>query len=194
MGVMIIKDPEVAKLFADDTRRRILHLLRHEEMSTTDLAKVLQKPHSSVQHHLALLMDAGLVELVREKKVRNMVQPYYRATAHRFLVSYSLSETLTKDEEYSTWHSDTLNKMFSGLSTFSIKVPEGLRGRVIELLRTCYDKEQRALEEVLEQQSDPGALDKSVQRPLLRLMTNIKLAEDQDYAAAVKELSELIGP
>lgn len=112
MGVMIIKDPEVAKLFADDNRRRILHLLRHEEMSTTDLAKVLQKPHSSVQHHLSLLMDAGLVELVREKKVRNMVQLYYRATAHRFLVSYSLSETLTKDEEYSTWHSETLNKMF----------------------------------------------------------------------------------
>ena len=194
MGVMIIKDPEVAKLFADDTRRRILHLLRHEEMSTTDLAKVLKKPHSSVQHHLALLMDAGLVELVREKKVRNMVQPYYRATAHKFLVSYSLSETLTKDEEYSTWHSDTLNKMFSGLSTFSIKVPEELRGRVIELLRTCYDKKQRALEDVLEQQSDPGALDKSVQRPLLRLMTNIKLAADQEYAGAIDELSKLIGP
>jgi DNA-binding transcriptional ArsR family regulator len=191
---MIIKDPEVAKLFADDTRRRILHLLRHREMSTTDLTKVLKKPHSSVQHHLALLMDAGLVELVREKKVRNMVQPYYQATAHRFLISYSLSETLTKDDEYSTWHSETLNKMFSGLGTFGIKVPEELRGRVIELLRTCYNKEQSALEEVLEQQSDPGALDKSVQRPLLRLMTNIKLAADQEYAAAVEELRKLIGP
>jgi DNA-binding transcriptional ArsR family regulator len=194
VGVMIIKDPEVAKLFADDTRRRILHLLRHNEMSTTDLVKVLQKPHSSVQHHLALLMDAELVELAREKKVRNMVQPYYRTTAHRFLVSYSLSETLTQDEEYSTWHIDTLNKMFSALGTFSIKVPEELRGRVIELLRTCYDKEQRALEEVLEQQSDPVALDKSVQRPLLRLMTNIKLAADQEYATAIEELSKLIGP
>jgi hypothetical protein len=80
------------------------------------------------------------------------------------------------------------------LTTFSIKVPEELRGRVIELLRICYDKEQRALEEVLEQQSDPGALDKSVQRPLLRLMTNLKLATDQEYAAAVEELSKLIGP
>ena len=194
MGVMIIKDPDVAKLFADDTRRRMLHLLRHGEMSTTDLAKVLQKPHSSVQHHLALLMDAGLVELARERKVRNMVQPYYRATAHRFLISYSLSETLTKDDGYSAWHSETLNKMFSGLSTFSVKVPEELRGRVLELLRTCYDKEQRVLEEVVEEQSDPGALDKSVQMPLLRLMANIKLSADKEYADAVDELRKLIGP
>jgi DNA-binding transcriptional ArsR family regulator len=191
---MIIKDPEVAKLFADDTRRRILHLLRHGELSATDLAKMLNKPHSSIQHHLALLMDAGLVELVRERKVRNMVQPYYRATAHRYLISYSLSDTMTKDDEYSTWHSDTLNKMFLGLSTFSIKVPEELQGRVLELLRTCYDKEKIALEEVIEEQSDPGALDKSVQMPLLRLMTNIKLCADQEYAAAIDELSKLIGP
>ncbi|TEU11283.1 transcriptional regulator, partial [Candidatus Bathyarchaeota archaeon] len=27
--IHVIKDPEVAKLLADDTRRRMLHLLRH---------------------------------------------------------------------------------------------------------------------------------------------------------------------
>jgi DNA-binding transcriptional ArsR family regulator len=41
----IIKDPDVAKLLADPTRREILHLLRHQEMSATDLAKALNKNH-----------------------------------------------------------------------------------------------------------------------------------------------------
>jgi DNA-binding transcriptional ArsR family regulator len=73
--IRVIKDPEVAKLLADDTRRRILHLLRHQEMSPADLARALDKNFSSIQHHLNSLVVAGLVEQTREEKVRNMVQP-----------------------------------------------------------------------------------------------------------------------
>jgi len=42
-GYLIIKNPEVAKLFADETRQEILHLLRHKEMSIADLAKALER-------------------------------------------------------------------------------------------------------------------------------------------------------
>ena len=52
--IEIIKDPEVAKLFADETRRQILHILRRHEKSATDLAKSLGKSHSSIFHHLKL--------------------------------------------------------------------------------------------------------------------------------------------
>jgi len=47
--VLIIKDPEVAKLFADETRRKILHILRHHDLSTADLARVHQQ--ELLQHH-----------------------------------------------------------------------------------------------------------------------------------------------
>ena len=83
---MIIKDPDVAKLFADDTRRHILHILRRHEHSTTELAKELGKSHSSIIHHLKLLREAGLVEETRTEKVRNMVVSYYRSTARRLPV------------------------------------------------------------------------------------------------------------
>ncbi|MEM2127604.1 MAG: metalloregulator ArsR/SmtB family transcription factor, partial [Candidatus Bathyarchaeia archaeon] len=63
--VLIIKDPEIAKLFADETRRQILHRLRHRELSASDLAEALGKSHSSILHHLKLLQDAGLVEETR---------------------------------------------------------------------------------------------------------------------------------
>ena len=192
-GISIIKDPEVAKLFADETRRRILHMLRHREMSVTDLAKAMDKNHSSIQHHILLLRNAGLIELTREGKVRNMVQPYYRASAQTFMIAYSLTDALTKDDGTTTWRSDTLRKMYEGLDTFGVKVPEKLHGRVRELMEICYEKERKVFEEVVEQQSDPAKLDKHVQKALIQILTNIKLAQDGNYSAAIMELHKIIG-
>ncbi len=192
-GIRIIKDPEVAKLFADENRRRILHMLRHQEMSTTDLAKALDKNHSSIQHHLNLLIAAGLVESTKEEKVRNMVQSFYRATAHRFLISYSLTESLAKDDGYAQWREDMLQRMYEGFGTFGIKVPGEKRGRVMELMDTCTERQRKSFEEIVEQQSDPAKLDKQVEKALIQLMTNIKLSRDKDYTAAIKELDKLIG-
>lgn len=191
--IRVIKDPEIAKLLADDTRRRILHMLRHQEMSPADLARALDKNFSSVQHHLNSLVIAGLVEQTREEKVRNMIQPYYHATAHRFLISYSLTESLAKDDGYAQWHEKSLQKMIIGLEVFGIKIPEEKRARIIELMNTCVEMERKAFEEVVEQQSDPEKLDRSVQRPLLQLLTHLKLSRDAEHIAAIRELDKTIG-
>jgi DNA-binding transcriptional ArsR family regulator len=168
-------------------------MLRHQEMSTTDLAKALDKNHSSIQHHLNLLIAAGLVESTKEEKVRNMVQSFYRATAHRFLISYSLTESLAKDDGYAQWREDMLQRMYEGFGTFGVKVPGEKRGRVMELMDTCTERQRKSFEEIVEQQSDPAKLDKQVEKALIQLMTNIKLSRDKDYTAAIKELDKLIG-
>ncbi len=190
--IKIIKDPEVAKLLADETRRRILHMLRHSEMSPADLAKALDRNFSSIQHHLSQLVGAGLVEQTREEKVRNMIQPYYHATAHRFIISYSLSESLQKDDEYTQYQETTLQKMIPGLGSFNVDVPEAERPRALALIRRCIEAERKALEEAVERQTDPGTLDKQVQRPLLQLLAHIALAKDRDHAAAIHELTQLL--
>jgi DNA-binding transcriptional ArsR family regulator len=190
--IKIIKDPEVAKLLADDTRRRILHMLRHKEMSPADLAKALNKNYSSIQHHLNQLIGAGLVTQTREEKVRNMIQPYYHATAHRFIISYSLSESLQKDDEYAQYQDAVLRNMIPGLGIFNVDVPDAKKARTLSLIRKCVDAERRAFEEVVERQSDPGTLEKQVQRPLLQLMTHITLAKDREHAAAIQELTQLL--
>jgi DNA-binding transcriptional ArsR family regulator len=189
--IKIIKDPEVAKLLADDTRRRILHMLRHKEMSPADLTKALDKNFSSIQHHLNLLISAGLVEQTKEEKVRNMIQPYYHATAHRYLISYSLTENLSKDDDYTQWQEATLQKMIPGLKVFNITVPEEKRARVLALIDKCVEMERKAFEEVVERQSDPETLEKQVQRPLLQLLTHLTLSKYPDHAAALRELNQL---
>jgi len=191
--VHVIKDPEVAKLLADDTRRRMLHLLGRHEMSATDLAKAIDKSHSSITHHLNLLVEAGLVKETRTEKVRNMVQPYYRSIGTRFHVSYSLSEALADDEDYSAWQEEFLQRMMDGLEAYDIRVPEEKEGRVRELLETCYLREMKAFEETLEQRRKTPRLGRHIGRSLVRILSHVRLSQDEEHKAAVEELQEIIG-
>lgn len=188
----VIKDPEVAKLFADDTRRRMLHLLVHHEMSTTGLAKALGKSHSSIVHHLSLLKEAGLVEETRSEKVRNMVQPFYRSVGRRFHISYSLSEALADDEDYSAWQEASIQRLVDGLEAFDLHVPEGKEDRIKELIQTCYLREQKAFEESLEQRKKPVKLGRHASMSLVRIISHIKLAQDDEHKKAIEELQELL--
>ncbi|MFQ6052712.1 MAG: ArsR/SmtB family transcription factor [Candidatus Bathyarchaeia archaeon] len=190
--ILIIKDPEVAKLFADETRRRMLHRLRHHELSTADLARALGKSHSSIVHHLNLLKEAGLVEETRVERKRNLVQTFYRSTAKKFIISYSLTESLTPDAELLTWRREMLNRILEGLEAFGVEVPESERERVIELLEAYHTKEQKTFEEVVEQQVKPIALRGRTRAAIIRLLTRIKLSRDEEHARTVQELGELL--
>lgn len=166
-------------------------MLRHREMSTTDLSKALEKNHSSIIHHLTLLKDAGLVQLTREEKVRNMVQAYYKSTAFRFIISYSLTESLTDDEGYSSWRDGILLKMYEGLDTYGIKIPDDKKTRVIELMEICYEYQSKAYEESLESQVEHGKLDRHTQPVLNQLIVNIKLSRENEYHLALQELDKI---
>jgi DNA-binding transcriptional ArsR family regulator len=191
---MIIKDPEVAKLFADDTRRGILHMLRHHEMSTTDLAKALEKSHSSIIHHLNLLKDADLVAVTRTERVRNMVQTYYQSTAKRFIISYSLSEAISGEGGVETWRADMLQNTMEGLKAYGVEVPEEERDRALKLMDTFFLREQKALEETVEQQVELGTSESWHNRQVIQLLSRIKLSDDREHAKVVRELKGLLKP
>ena len=193
-GIRVIKDPEVAKLFADETRRHILHILRHHERSATDLAKALKKNHSSIVHHLHHLKDAGLIEETRTEQVRNMVQPYYRSVARRFMISYSLSEALAENDSYTAWQEEAQQRVLDGLGSFGLEFPEGKQEKVDELITVISGLRQRAFEETVENQGNPKELGRHVYRSLVRLVTNLKLARDPDYAVALDELNAILTP
>jgi len=127
-GLIVIKDPEVAKLFSDPLRRQILHLVTHKEMSAADLVKELGKNFSSVVYHIRLLEGAGLVAKVREEIVQNKIQPFYRSMAWSFHVSYYLDETMTGDEEYRAWQEDLFNRLLEGLEGYSFDIVRGAQG------------------------------------------------------------------
>lgn len=57
---------EVFKAIADPTRREILRLLRHEELSAGVVAAHFDMSKPTMSHHFAVLKGAGLITSRRE--------------------------------------------------------------------------------------------------------------------------------
>ena len=191
-GTYIIKDPEVGKLLADDTRRHILYTLGHHEMSASDLAKSFKKNHSSIIHHLNSLLDAGLIEVTRTEKVRNMVVPYYRSVSRSFHVSYSLSEALAEDPDFAAWQEEYIQRMMEGLDAYNIIIPDEQKDKVRDLLRICYLREKKAYEERIAQRTHPLKHGRRAGRSLAFILSHVQLMKDPKHHAAIEELSQLI--
>jgi len=79
-----ISDPEAFKLFADETRRKIVFLLRAKEMTVSQIAEELNITPQTVYHHIKKLVDGGMVEVTREVRVDHLIESYYQATAEAF--------------------------------------------------------------------------------------------------------------
>ena len=83
---LIVEDPKQLRALADDFRARIISLLRERAASTTELATALKTPKGTVGHHLKVLEAAGLVRVVRTRKVRALTEKYYGRVARLFVL------------------------------------------------------------------------------------------------------------
>jgi DNA-binding transcriptional ArsR family regulator len=79
-----IRDPNAFELMADETRRRVIYLLRVKEMTVSQLAADLEKTPQAIYHHIRKLLDSGLIEVAREERVDHFIETYYRASAEVF--------------------------------------------------------------------------------------------------------------
>lgn len=74
------------RALAETSRARIVGLLRERAASTTELAQALDAPKGTVGHHLKVLERAGLVRVVRTRKVRALTEKYYGRVARLFVL------------------------------------------------------------------------------------------------------------
>jgi ArsR family transcriptional regulator len=68
MSMKSVDPVEFAKAMADDTRQEIMRMCCCEWCSVGDVAARLKVTQPTVSHHLAILRDAGLVEMRHEGK------------------------------------------------------------------------------------------------------------------------------
>ena len=83
--VLVVREPEQLKALGDELRARIIVMLRERAQSVTELAAKLEMPKGTVAHHVKVLETAGLVTVVRTRKVRALTEKYYGRTARLFL-------------------------------------------------------------------------------------------------------------
>jgi len=86
-AVKSINDPEAFKILADDTRRKIVFLLRAKEMTVSQIADELDLTPQTVYHHIKKLVEAEMVEVTREVRVDHLIESYYMATAEVFQIT-----------------------------------------------------------------------------------------------------------
>ena len=82
---MIVADQKQLKAMADPLRSQLIQLLRDRARSTQEIAAELEVPKGTVGHNLKVLESAGLIRVVRTRKVRAMTEKFYGRTARLFL-------------------------------------------------------------------------------------------------------------
>ena len=78
--VVVADQPHQLKALGDRTRMAILDLVLERAASVTELAAALGKPKSTVAHHVEVLRRAGLLRVVRTRKVRAITEAFYGRT------------------------------------------------------------------------------------------------------------------
>lgn len=73
--------PARLKAVGDPLRLLILDLVLERAMSVTELAERVQRPKGTLAHHVDVLLDAGLLQVTRTRKVRAMEERFYGRTA-----------------------------------------------------------------------------------------------------------------
>ncbi|MCS7119916.1 MAG: winged helix-turn-helix domain-containing protein [Nitrososphaerota archaeon] len=191
---MIIKEPEVAKLFADKVRTEILHNLRHKEMTACQLAKLLDKNVSSISHHLSVLEKAGLIEQTRTSMKGNLVEKYYRAVAEKFIISYTLSEGLIPgSEDVSRWNREICRNAAENIGIFGFKIPEEKRPLILSLIERHAILENMILERIISNQKESVEISKPAMRLLLSVLTHAFLFRSPEYRRIIDELCKELG-
>ena len=78
---------EAFKLMEDETRRRIVFMLRDEPLSVKQISERLELTPQNIYHHMNKLQDADIVELNYERKKGHLIESYYTTTAENFIFS-----------------------------------------------------------------------------------------------------------
>lgn len=178
--VLIIEDPETAKVLIDETRLKILHLLRMGEHTISELSQFLELSPQAVFYHLKILERHGLVEVIRIVNKKNLIEKYYRATARIFLVSYLVFES----EEFEEKVRDIVAE---AIDVFGLKIGEK---EFTELMRRYLSLKSRAIKEILSKRRK--ALHKKMS-PVIDFLAVMRMVSYPEFSKLVSRYRELEG-
>jgi len=83
--------PSQVKAISHPLRTTILSLLHERAATVTELAVAVGRPKSTVAHHVRVLTEAGLLQVVRTRRVRAIEERFYGRTARMFYVGIERS-------------------------------------------------------------------------------------------------------
>jgi DNA-binding transcriptional ArsR family regulator len=82
----VVSSPQELRAMADPLRGTILELLLERAATVGELAAAVDRPKSTVAYHVGVLVDAGMLRVVRTRRVRAIDERFYGRTARIFYV------------------------------------------------------------------------------------------------------------
>ncbi len=179
----VITDPGAFQLLADETRRRIIYLLRAKAMTVAQIAEELDLTPQAIYHHIRKLKDADMVEVAKEERVGHLIETYYQATAEMFNLAHGQTGSGEAMEEEAREALAALPKL-----GFKAKVDDQIVSRVVNLTKCLMapDANSPWMEKVNEL-GDVSYLGKQELLELLYLMS----VSDKDFETFLKNYREL---
>jgi len=160
--IAVIDDPRAAEVSLNPVRSRMLAELVDGD-SASSLAAKLGLPRQKVNYHLRALEEHGLVELVEERRKRNMTERVMRATAASYVISPAALSSVAPDPDRAP---DRLSAQWL----------LALAGRLVQELGVLLARSQEAHQPL----------------PSFGLDTEIVFATAADRAAFVVQLTESV--
>jgi DNA-binding transcriptional ArsR family regulator len=84
--LLVVTAPEQLRALADPLRGALLELPLERAATVTEMARAVGRPKSTVAYHVNLLVDAGLLRVVRTQRVRAIDERYYGRVARTFYI------------------------------------------------------------------------------------------------------------
>jgi len=84
--LLVVNAPEQLRALADPLRGSLLELVLERAATITELAQAVDRPKSTVGYHVNLLVDAGLLKVVRTRRVRAIEERFYGRVARTYYV------------------------------------------------------------------------------------------------------------
>lgn len=126
----VINDPEAFQLLADETRRKMIYLLRAKDMTVSQVAEQLGLTPQAIYHHIRKMKEAGMVEVAREERVDHFIETYYRAAAELFHLAHGEAGALEDQERHAKEALKALSKI-----GFTVEVDDETVTKIVELER-----------------------------------------------------------
>jgi len=119
--IEIVDDPEKIKIIIEETRSKILHLLRFRDMTISELASILNKDVSTIFRHIKKLEKAGFVKVTGERKLHNVPEKIYGRTARTFFLA---PESYKKDVMIEKFNRRRMETLLKALESIGYKVED----------------------------------------------------------------------
>ena len=179
--------PDLADRYVEIARKIAMRARIHLQKEQ----RLLEKNVSSISHHLNVLEKAGLVEKTKTLIKGNLVEKFYRATAKKFVISYTLSEGLIPEsEDIAKWSREVCKRAVRNLPAFGYEVTPEDEKELFELVEKYSSLKHLTFEKIISQQKKPVSVTGPPLRMLLSLLESVKLYENEEFRHIINSLSE----